>query len=139
MELLNTEWLIAIGLVLIGLEALLYSFVVLPIGVGFVIVGGIHNYLYTFETAPSQIAVSFLIGITLLLIFRKKLIALVNKESTAVETKIHQGGIGIISQEQIKFSGTYWNTNSDLKNYEQGDKVNILIVDNMAVVRETSE
>ncbi len=135
MPAIDAQYLIAIGIILIAIEILSFSFFILPIGIGFIITGIIHNYLFVFDNLFYQCAFAFTLGLFFLLLFRKKLIILMNKGSDDSECSVHISGIGTIDDSQIKFSGTYWNTNSDLSDYENGDKVNIVIEDNMAVIK----
>lgn len=133
---IEPQYLIAVGMIFIAIEILSFSFFLFPIGIGFIITAIVHYYLFAFDNMFYQFAFAFSLGLFLLVLFRKKLIILMNKGSSETEQKIHESGIGIIDDKQIKFSGTYWNTNSDLSKYKNGDKVNIVIEDNMAIIKE---
>lgn len=135
MEALSFEWLLAIGIVLIGLEALLFSFFLFPVGLGFIIVSVLQLYFVEFNSLFSQLATVLGIGLVFILLFRKKFIKMIGKSSTNEEEKVHVGGIGIVDGTQIKFEGTFWNTNDDLSTYKDGDKVNIEIIKNKAVIK----
>ncbi|WP_024954542.1 NfeD family protein [Sulfurospirillum arcachonense] len=136
MEALSYEWLLAIGIVLVGLEVLVFSFFLFPIGLGFVIVSILELYIIKFESLYSQLATALCIGLILILVFRKKFIQLMQKSSSNKEQHIHVGGIGVIDGKQIKFEGTFWNTNDDISSYKNGDKVNIEIIKNKAVIKK---
>lgn len=131
---IDGQYLVAIGIALIVIEIVSFSFFIFPIGIGFIITAIVHSYLFVFDNLFYQFAFACILGLFLLLLFRKKLIILMNKGSNDTEDVIHKSGIGIIDDNQIKFSGTYWNTNSDLANHKNGDKVNVIIKDNMAII-----
>lgn len=136
MEVLTFEWLLAIGIVLIGLEALMFSFFLFPIGLGFIIVSFLNLYFMQFDTMFGQIAAALVLGLIFILLLRKKFIYWMSKSSSRKEDKIHIRGIGIVDGEQIKFEGTYWNTNDDLSSYNSGDKVEIEILKNKAIIKK---
>ena len=134
MEALSFEWLLAIGIILIGLEALIFSFFLFPIGLGFLIVAFLELWVVKYDSLFSQMATGFVLGLIITLLFRKTFIKLLGKSSSDKEELIHVSGIGTIDGKQIKFEGTYWNTDDDLSLYKDGDKVNIKIVKNRAVI-----
>lgn len=134
-EVLSFQWLLAIGIVLIGLETFVVSFFLFPLGVGFVIVSILQWYIAPFDNFYAQIATVFAIALVLVLLFRKKFIEFLGKSSKHTEEHIHKGGIGIVDGTQIKFEGTYWNTDDELSSFKDGDKVEIEIVQNKAVIK----
>jgi len=134
-EAISVTYLIAIGILLIGLEALIFSFVLFFFGVGFIVVGIVSNF-YLFDNGIVQIAVAFVIALVFAYTFRKTLLEKMSKVSSKSEEKAHVSGVGILIDGSIKFDGTYWNTQSDLSKYEEGDKVTIIdVVDNMVVLK----
>jgi membrane protein implicated in regulation of membrane protease activity len=132
---LSYEWLLAIGIILIGLEALLFSFFLFPVGLGFVIVALTHLWIFHFNGLFSQLATALILGLVITLVFRKKFIQMLGKSSSFKEEQIHSGGIGTIDGKQIKFEGTFWNCDDDLSNYTNGDKVTVSIIKNKAVLK----
>ena len=136
MEIISASYLIAIGILLIGLEALMFSFVFFFIGVGFIIVGIVSN-VYVFDNAIVQIAVAFVIALVSAYLFRKNLLERMSKPSQDEEEKAHTSGVGRIQEGSIKFDGTYWNTLDDISAYEEGEKVEVIdVVDNMVVLKK---
>ncbi len=135
MEALSFEWLLAIGILLVGLESLMLSFFLFPVGLGFLVVAFLELWVLNFESLFSQIATVLVIGLSFTLLFRKKFIELLGRSSSNKEERIHIKGIGTIDGKQIKFEGTYWNTHDDLSSYSDGDKVNVEIVKNKAVIK----
>lgn len=132
MEAIGWAYLVAIGIVLIGIEALIFSFVLLWIGIGFLVVA-VLSFFMLFESGYAQIAVAVSIGLFLVLLLRKWSMTLVNKSEDDTEEKIHRGGIGVIDGGMIKMNGTYWQSDNDLSRYKEGDRVEVIdIVDNKA-------
>ena len=134
-EAISVTYLISIGILLIGLEALIFSFVLFFLGVGFILVGIVSNF-YLFDNGIVQIATAFVLALAFAYIFRNNLLARMSKVSSKREERAHVSGVGILIDGAIKFDGTYWNTQSDLSEYEEGDKVTIIdVVDNMVVLK----
>jgi len=134
-EFIQWYYLLAIGIILIGFEALFFSFFLVWIGLGF-IAASMLTYFGVFDNSIAQIATAFSIGLVLLLALRKWSMALVNKTQDNTEEKAHSGGIGIIDNGMIKMDGTFWQSGSDLSMYKDGDKVEVLdIVNNKAVLK----
>ena len=132
MEVIDWAYLLAFGIVLIGLEALIVSFFLVWIGIGFVVVAAM-TYFGLFESGTAQIAVAVSIGLVLLLAPRKWSMNLVNKTQDNTEEKIHKSGVGVIDGGMIKMDGTYWQSDDDLSQYKDGDRVEVLdIVNNKA-------
>ncbi|MCF6172222.1 MAG: hypothetical protein L3J44_00285 [Campylobacteraceae bacterium] len=134
LETIAASWLLAFGILLIGLEALTFSFVLFFIGIGFVLVSVI-SYMYTFDNATIQIALAFILALVFAFALRKTLINNLLKSSTKKEERAHIKGTGEVQDGAIKFDGTYWKTLDDLSNYKNGDKVEIKdVVNNMVVL-----
>ena len=132
MEVIDWAYLLAFGIVLIGLEALIFSFVLLWIGIGFIVVA-LLTYMGLFDSGYVQIAVAVSIGLVLVLALRKWSMKLINKSEDDTEEKIHKSGVGVIEGGLIKMDGTYWQSDNDLSQYKDGDKVQVLdIVKNKA-------
>ena len=134
MEVIDWAYLLALGIVLIGIEALIFSFVLLWIGIGFILVS-VLTYVGLFDSGYVQIAVAVSIGLVLVLALRKWSMALVNKTTDDTEEKAHQAGTGIIDGGMIKMNGTYWQSDDDLSGFSDGDKVEVSdIVNNKAIL-----
>ena len=134
MEAIEWGYLLAIGIVLIGLEALLFSFVLLWIGIGFIVVS-ILTYAGLFDSGYVQIAVAVSVGLVLVLALRKWSMNLINKTVDDTEEKIHKGGTGVIDGGMIKMNGTYWQSDNDLSGFSDGDRVEVIdIVNNKAIL-----
>ena len=132
MEVLDWAYLLALGIVLIGLEALIFSFVLLWIGIGFIIVA-LLTYMGLFESGYVQIAAAVSIGLVLVLALRKWSMAMINKSEDSSEEQIHKSGVGVIDGGMIKMDGTYWQSDDDLSGYKDGDRVEVIdVVNNKA-------
>jgi len=132
MEAIDWAYLLAIGIILIGLEALFFSFVLLWIGMGFLVVALI-SFFVLFESGYAQIAIALSIGLVLVLLLRKWSMNVVDKTEDDREEKIHKSGVGVVEGGMIKMNGTYWQSDDDLSNYKDGDRVEVVdIVNNKA-------
>jgi len=136
MDTISPSFLVAIGILLIGLEALIFSFVLFFFGLGVIIVAGI-SYFYTFDNAIIQLALSFVIAILGAYLFRDKLLEKISTPSEEKEERTHISGIGYIDEDMVKFDGTYWRCDDDLSQYKNGDRVEIIdVVDNKVVIKK---
>lgn len=136
LETIAASWLLAIGILLIGLEVLTFSFVLFFIGIGFVLVSFI-SYIYTFDNGFIQIALAFVLALLLAFALRKTIIGKISKSSKKQEERAHIKGIGVVQDGAIKFDGTFWKTLDDLSKYKNGDKVKVIDVkDNMVILEK---
>jgi len=133
---IEAEWLLAAGILLIGLEVLVYSFFLFWIGIGFLIVAAL-SLAIVFTNGLTQIAIALSVGLLLAFLLRKKMMTLINKNEDRTEEKNHKSGIGVIQNGSIKMDGTFWQTDSDLSSYKDGDKVEVVdIISNRAIIKE---
>ena len=134
MEVIAWHYLLALGIILIGVEALFFSFFLIWIGIGFLAVS-VLSYFGLYESAIAQIATAFGLGLILVFALRKWSMEMLNKTQDDTEEKVHKSGIGTIDNGTIKMGGTYWQTDSDLSVYKDGDKVEVVdIIDNKAIL-----
>ena len=134
MEVIDWSYLLAAGILMIGLEALVFSFFFIWLGFGFVVVAGL-TYFGMFENGIAQLATAVTIGLLLVFALRKWSMNMINKTQDDTEEKIHQSGIGTIENGMIKMDGTYWQSDEDLREYKDGDKVEVVdIVNNKAIL-----
>ncbi len=134
MEAISVGYLLAIGILLVGLEALIFSFVLFFIGIGFIIVALISQF-YLFENLYVQIALAFVIALVIAYFFRGRLLEKISKPSSTEEEKPHKSGIGVVEKGMIKFEGTYWNTLDDIASFNDGERVKVIdVVDNRVVL-----
>ena len=132
MEVIDWSYLLAIGIVLIGIEALFFSFFLIWIGIGFLLVA-VLSYFDLYENGIAQIATACVIGLALVFALRKWSMNMLNKTQDATEDRAHIRGIGTIDNGMVEMDGTYWQSNDDLSGFKDGDKVEIIDVVNNKV------
>jgi membrane protein implicated in regulation of membrane protease activity len=135
MEAITYYYLIAFGILLIGIEALTFSFVLFFIGVGFILVG-VLSYFEIFTNGWAQIATALVIALAGAFAFRKPLLKYLFSSKKQKETKVHMQGIGIIEESMVKFNGSYWQSWDDLSQYKDGDRVRVVKVEDNKVFVE---
>jgi membrane protein implicated in regulation of membrane protease activity len=133
---ISPSYLIAIGILLIGLEALIFSFMVFFLGMALIIVA-IISYFYTFENAIIQLALAAVIALASAFVLRNYILEKLSKSSEEPEERTHISGVGYIDEDMVKFDGTYWKSDDDLSQYKNGDRVEIVdVVDNKVVLKK---
>jgi membrane protein implicated in regulation of membrane protease activity len=136
MEPLSFTYLLATGVILMGLEAIIFSFVLFPIGLGFLVVALLTKTSLQFETLYAQVATALSIGLMLIFTLRPSVLRWLHKSQSDEEEVVHRGGVGVVEGNQIKFEGTYWKSDSDLSSYNDGDKITVKIERNRANIAD---
>ena len=135
MEAIGWAYLLGFGILLIAIEAFLFSFFLLWIGLGFIIIAGV-SYFTFYESALAQFASALSLGLLLVLLLRKWSSQMLSKTEDSTEEKNHTGGIGTVQGNSIKMDGTFWLTDADLREYKDGDRVEVInIVQNKAILK----
>ena len=135
-ETIATYYLLALGILLIGLEALTFTFVLFFLGIGFILVSLI-SYFYMFDNGAIQVASAFVLALIFALILRKTLMKKLLKPKLDKEERAHVSGVGFVEDGSIKFDGTYWKTLDDISKYKNGDEVQIVdVINNMVVIKK---
>ncbi len=135
MDTISPSYLLAIGILLIGLEAIIFSFVISFLGFALIIVA-IISYFYTFDNAIIQLALASVIALLSAFFLRNYILNKLSKPSEEPEERTHISGVGYIDEDMIKFDGTYWRCDDDLSQYNNGDKVQIVnVIDNKVVLK----
>ena len=132
MEVIDWYYLLAIGIVLIGIEALFFSFFLIWIGIGFLLVA-VLSYFGLYENGIAQIATACAIGLALVFALRKWSMDMLNKTQGNTEERAHIRGTGTISNGMVEMDGTYWHSDDDLSGFTDGDKVEVINVVNNKV------
>ncbi|HIC44578.1 MAG TPA: hypothetical protein EYO73_09960 [Sulfurimonas sp.] len=118
-----------------GIEALFFSFFLIWIGIGFLLVS-VLSYFSLFDSPIAQISTSFGLGLILVFALRKWSMNMLEKTQDNTEEKAHQAGTGIVDKGMIKMNGTFWKTDADISEYKDGDKLDIIdIVNNKAILK----
>lgn len=134
MEPIDPAYLIAAGIFLIGFEIVLYSFFIVWIGIGLIVVG-LSSYLFAFGDGYVQLSIAFSIGLILAFILRKRAMEFVDRSEDSSEEHVHQSGVGIVDDGRIRMDGTFWQTDDDLSGYKDGDRVEVIdIQSNKAIL-----
>jgi membrane protein implicated in regulation of membrane protease activity len=135
MEAIPYSYLIALGILLIGVEALTFSFVLMFMGLGFFLVGVLSSFIH-FESAIVQIALSLSLALLLAYFLRNTLIKKISKPQTQQEDKVHKSGLGVFEDGMVRFEGTFWDTDENTSFLKDGDQVEVVdIVNNKVVLK----
>lgn len=120
--------LLAIGVVLIALEAVIVSFVIVWFGIGFVLTA-LLSYFLAFNDGIWQIATASIISLILLLMLRKKALeSFLKSKKDISDNFFDEKGIGEIRNSKVFYKATYWDIDSKLdeKEFVDGEKVVVL-------------
>ena len=128
LELFSPMVLMAIGIALIAIEALLFSFFIFWFGVAAIIVG-IASYFVPYTDGLWQLATVAILAMILLLTLRSKALKtfMKAKDKEHNDDFFNESGEGEIRDQKVYFKGTYWKINSkDV--FENGEKVKVVSV-----------
>ena len=120
--------LLAIGVALIALEAIIVSFVIVWFGIGFVLTA-LLSYFLAFNDGIWQIATASIISLILLLMLRKKTLeSFLKSKKDISDNFFDEKGIGEIRNSKVFYKATYWDIDSKLdeKKFVDGEKVVVL-------------
>lgn len=125
LDVINPYILLGIGVVLIGLEAVIASFILIWFGLGFVITAFLSMYI-DFSDGVWQLGVVAIISLLFIVLLRKKLLEklLASKENIS-DNFLEEGGYGEIKNSKVFFKGTYWEIDAalDESKFEEGEKI----------------
>lgn len=125
LSLISPAILIAIGLGLIALEALSFSFILFWFGLSFMIVG-ILSYFSLFPDGLWQLSSIAIVAIALLFALRTKAIKIFmkSKEKENNDNFLNEKGIGIIKNAKVYYKATYWDIDlAHEDTFEEDEKV----------------
>ena len=131
--------LLAIGVTLIALEAVIASFVVIWFGFGFVLVAFI-SFFYAYSNVIWQLATVSVISMILIFAFRNKFMKKFLESKVKVSDDfLNEEGIGEIKNSKVFYKGTYWeidpNINKD--DFQEDEKIIVLRTSkNVAFIRK---
>lgn len=128
LEVINPYILLGIGVVLIGFEAIITSFILIWFGLGFIITALI-SVLYDFSDGVWQLGIVAIISLFFIILLRKKALEkFLSSEKNISDNFLEEGGIGEIKNSKVFFKGTYWEIDpeSDEFDYDEGQKVVII-------------
>ena len=137
MEPIAYYYLLGFGFLLLGVEVLLFSFYLLWIGLGFILVSFL-SLIIEFNNGLTQISIALLLGLILLYFLKKPMQSLM-KPQDKPESVVHKSGVGIVTDGSIQMNGTFWQTDDDISAFKNGEKVNVIIKANKAqIVKKVS-
>lgn len=134
--------LIAIGIALIALESIFFSFVLFWVGLATIVVGA-YSYFDSTLDLKWQLSLIAILSLLLLILLRAKAVELFLKSKDAKQNDnfLNESGYGIIKNSKVFYKATYWDINpEDEHNYVEGDKVFVQKVKkNIAYLKENSK
>lgn len=117
--------LLSIGVLLIALESLFFSFVLFWFGLAFLIVGAISFFDVSLDL-KWQLSLVSIISLALLLFLRAKALEmfLKSKEGENNDNFLNETGYGVIKNEKVFYKATYWDIDPACKvTFTDGEKV----------------
>ncbi|WP_072680643.1 NfeD family protein [Arcobacter sp. LA11] len=128
LDIIDPYLLLGIGVVLIGLEAIITSFILIWFGLGFLIVALI-SMGYEFSDGIWQLGAVAIISLVFIVLLRKKVLEkFLSSDENITDNFLEEGGIGEIKNSKVFFKGTYWEIDSSLNNneFEENEKVTVI-------------
>jgi len=128
LDVINPYILIGIGVVLIGLEAIISSFIIIWFGLGFLIAGFI-SFGYDFSDGLWQLGIVALISLSFIGLLRKKALEKFLKSDEEISDNfLDEKGTGEIKNSKVFYKGTYWEIEFQSNEFElqEGQKVEVL-------------
>lgn len=125
LEIINPYILLGIGVVLIGLEAIVTSFILIWFGLGFILTAFISMF-YDFSDGIWQLGIVAIISLLFILLLRKKVLEkFLSSKEDITDNFLEEGGYGEIKNEKVFFKGTYWEIDAaqDESSFKEGEKV----------------
>ena len=120
-------YLSAIGITLIGIEMLTFSFVLFWFGIAFLLVSGLTLF-NVFPDALWQFASIGVISILMLLFLRTKALELFLKSKKENNDNfLNEAGVGTIKYDKVDYKATYWEiAYKGKETFVEGEKVTVL-------------
>lgn len=127
LNLLSPLTLLAIGITLIALEAITFSFVLFWFGISFLLVA-IFSLFDIYTNGLWQLSSVALIAIVLLLLLRTKIMKLFLKSKEEHNDNfLNEAGEGFIKDSKVYYKATYWSIGYEgEETFNEGEKVNVL-------------
>jgi membrane protein implicated in regulation of membrane protease activity len=125
MPTINPEILLGIGIALIALEIFMFSFYLMWLGFGFLLIG-IISYFYHFDSGLIQVALSSILGVALLMLFKDKFKKYIFKNTPKSKDEfLDEAGQGVVKEGKVFYKGTFWEVEGDSPLPKEGEKINI--------------
>ncbi len=125
MPTITPEILLGIGVALIALEIFMFSFYLMWLGLGFILIGSV-SYFYHFNGGLIQIALSSILGVALLILFKDKFKQYIFKDTPKSKDEfLDEAGEGVIKEGKVFYKGTFWEVEGDSPLPSDGTKIKI--------------
>ncbi len=128
LDIIDPYILLGIGVVLIGLEAIVTSFILIWFGLGFIIAAFI-SMGYNFSDGVWQLGVVAIVSLVFIVLLRKKALEkFLSSDEDISDNFLEEGGIGEIKNSKVFFKGTYWEIDSSLADneFKENEKINVI-------------
>ncbi len=128
LDIINPYILLGIGVLLIGLESIIASFILIWFGIGFLVTAFI-SMGYDFSDGVWQLASVSIISLFLILVVRKSILKFFLEPKEQIKDDfLNESGIGQIKNSKVFFKGTYWEIDSEIdeSEFSEGQKVKVL-------------
>ena len=123
MSVITPEILFGIGVALIALEIFVFSFYLMWLGFGFLLVG-IMSYFYPFDSGFVQLAFSSILGVVLLLLFKEKFQEYVFRNTPESKDEfLDEAGKGLVKEGKVFYKGTFWEVDGNSTLPDEGEEV----------------
>ena len=127
LSIISPTILIAIGLFLIVIEVMSFSFISFWFGFSCILIGIATNFI-DFNDGLWQIASICILALVLLFSLRTKLMEkfLKSKDQEINDTFLNEKGEGVIKNGKVEYKATYWDIDSKDTDFKEGEKVIVL-------------
>ncbi|MBT5934655.1 nodulation efficiency protein D [Sulfurimonas sp.] len=128
LSLISPTILIAIGIGLIAMEALVFTFVFFWFGLAFLTVG-VLSYFPLFTDGLWQLSTIAILAILSLILLRAKAtdLFLNSQAEKNNDNFLNEKGIGVIKNGKVYYKATYWNIDpTNKESFNEGESVNVL-------------
>lgn len=129
--------LIAIGIVLIAIEAITFSFVLFWFGLASIIIG-IFSYFFQFSDGLWQLTAIAIVSLLMLFLLRVKVLKKFDKpkDGAVKDNFFNTKGEGVVKDGKVYYKATYWNCDT-IDDFSDGEKVEVVeIKKGKAVIRK---
>ncbi len=128
--------LLSIGLALLALEALFFTFIIMWFGIGFLLVAFLE-LIFPLGNLYIQVALASVVSLLFLILFRKKLLKKFSTPQKEIKDDFfNEAGVGEIKNSKVFYKGTFWELDDSVDSslYSEGDKVKVLGVKGNQVI-----
>lgn len=125
---LSSLLLLSVGIFLILIELMFYTFFILWLGIALVIVAAIE-YFYPLSSMWAQLILAGVISVVLFVLFYKPLKKFVHKAPNLPDDFIQQHGSGTIKNQMLSYQGSYFQVKECDISQLEGQTVQVLKIE----------